>query len=254
MRFSRISISKKLVSLSWQEQRGHGTVTHVYESKDKPLPSFNGALQAFAGWSLKLLGAPPEWDDAITVTTVNLSERDGKRGIQVSFSKRVDQANGAASSITTPLMREADNLDGEIATGYYGSHIDELIEQLEVEASRYEKGERDQTEMFDKTEGQAAPKGRKKGKTDPKAGTPGEVANPGKTLPPADETLRKLLLDAGRDVPIDAIATWGSADRDKAQNWAAAQLRVKSGDLRAEAAPKEPKILLQYATPALIEA
>ena len=252
MRFSRISISKKLVSLSWQEQRGHGTVTHVYESKDKPLPSFNGALQAFAGWSLKLLGAPPEWDDQITVTTVNLSERDGKRGIQVSFSKRVEQANGAASSITTPLMREADNLEGEIATGYYGAHIDELIEQLEVEASRYEKGEREQGELLPKTEGRAPEK--KKGRKDPKAGTPGEVQNPGKNVPPADENLRKLLLDAGRDVPIDAIATWGSQDRDRAQQWAAAQLRIKSGDLRPEAAPKEPKILLQHATPALVEA
>lgn len=252
MRFSRISISKKLVSLSWQEQRGHGVITHVYDSKDKPLPSFNGALQAFAGWALKLLGAPPEWDDAITVTTVNLSERDGRRGIQVSFSKRVEQANGAASSITTPLMREADNLDGEIATGYYGKHIDDLIEILETEAERYEKGEREQGELLPKTEGQA-PK-TKKGRKDPKAGTPGEVQNPDATVPPADDNLRKLLLDAGRDVPIDAIARWTSQERDNAQRWAAGQLRVKSGDLRPEAAPKEPKCVQRDATPALIEA
>lgn len=223
MEFSRISITKKLVALSWTEERGHGTVTHEYESKDKPLPAFGGALQAFAGWALQLLGAPKEWDDQITVTTINLSEdKNGRRGIQVSISKRVEQANGASSSITTPLMREADNVDGEIATGYYGKLVEGLIEQLEHEASRYYAGEREQGEIFEKTEG-AAKKDRKptgEGRKPRNAGTPGEVMNPGAIVPPTDDELRQLLLRAGRDVPVDAIARWTSGERDGAQRWA----------------------------------
>lgn len=223
MQFSRISITKKLVALRWQEQKGHGTVTHEYESKDKPLPSFVGALQAFSGWALSLLDAPPGWTDQITVTTVNFSEdQSGRRGIQVSISKRVEQANGAASSITTPLMREADNIDGEIANGYYGKLVDGLIEQLEHEAGRYEKGEREQIEAFDKDE--TAPKKEPKvtgqGRKPRNAGTPGEVMNPDKTQVPDDDNLRQLLLRVGRDVPVDAIARWTSIERDQAQRWA----------------------------------
>lgn len=257
MRFTRISITKKLVSLSMEEQRGHGTITTVYESKDRPLPSFTASLQAFAGWALQLLEAPPKWDEQITVTTVNLSEdKNGRRGILVSISKRVEQANGAASSITTPLMREADNLDGEIANGYYGKHIDDLLTQLEAEAARYEKGEREQIEAFAKDEAapkkDRAPRGR--GNKPPRnAGTPEEVWNPDSTEPPTDDQLRQLLLRAKRDVPVDAIARWTSTERAQAQRWATEVVTAVLKNTKPRATITEPACLKKDATLPLIQ-
>lgn len=257
MRFTRISITKKEVALDWETKVGHGLITHGLVEKDRPLPAFAGALQAFAGFALALIGAPPAWDDGITVTTLNFHEdKNGRRGLQVSFSRRVDRARGASTSITTPVMWEADEPEGEIADGFYGTVVIDLIAALESEATKFQAGEREQAEMFDKTasadEGTTT-RPRVNGKARPakNAGTPGEVMNPGHTIKPDDEALRVSLLAAGRDMPVDAIASLGSNDRDKVQRWADGQARVRAGTLRADASPKEPLILKKLATPAL---
>src|SRR4051812_40256691 len=108
MRFSRISITKKAVSLSWTTQDDAGAKTeHEFESKDKPLASFASALQAFSGFALALIAAPKEWDARMRVTTLNLHEdKNGRRGLQVSFNHPVDKARGSAVSITTPTLWE----------------------------------------------------------------------------------------------------------------------------------------------------
>ncbi len=167
MRFSRISITKKDVSLSWTTSDAGAKHDHEFESKDKPLASFAGALQAFSGYALSLIGAPKEWDERMRVTTLNLHEdKNGRRGLQVSFNHPVDKARGSAVSITTPTLWEADNPDAEIADGFYGTQVLEMIELAESEALRFQKGEREkQEEIFEKPDGDdLAPRRGRKGK------------------------------------------------------------------------------------------
>ena len=63
-----------------------------------------------------------------------------------------------------------------------------------------------------------------------------------------DATLRNVLLAAGRDVPVDAIARWTSSERDDAQRWVNAALNP--GPF---AKPDEPECLKRDATPALLD-
>lgn len=258
MRFTNIRISVDEVSLDRVDKQPDGSLMTInLKNPAKPLSSFNAAMQAFSGFAVELIGAP-DWHEDVKVTSLHLSEepKTSRRGLIVTFTRRIERAKNRTVVVNTPLMHAPVDDQQGTNPGTFPAEVAEMIEIVEAEATRYWKGEREQAEMF--PEGQAAgtsdDQPSKKPRKDRKAGTPGEVVNADKNVPPADEALRKLLYDAGRDVPIDAIATWGSQDRDRAQQWAAAQLRVKSGDLREEAAPKEPKVLLKFATPALIEA
>lgn len=207
MHFTRVSITQKEVTLNYSTPReGGGVIEHELVDRAKPLASFPAALQAFAGFALQLIGAPKEWDDRLRVTTLNLhNAKDGRRGLQVSFNHPVDKARGAAVSITTPTLWEADNLEGEVADGFYGSLVHDLIEAAEAEATRYYNGEKEKQAELALVETTAKKTRGAKGVDDV-----------------TDDKLRQLLLQVERDVPMEAIARWSVTDRHAAMVWSTA--------------------------------
>ncbi len=271
MRFSKIRVNDKGVQLLWTTTDANGTTTtHDLTSAEKPTPDLPEALDAFREYVMDLLELPAKWRDQIRITTLSISDdkETNTRGLMVSATKKIAKASGRPLSITTPHMREGAE-DSTAKTGILEEEILELIAKAETAASRFVKGERAQGEIFPSDasappaagaeggEGGAPPaageddvsKARKR-RPARNAGTPGEVWNPDSTKPPTDEQLRKLCLQAGRDVPIDAIARWTSIERDRVQKWATDQLNP---DMKAENRSEEPETLKKEATPALLE-
>lgn len=268
MRFSKIRVNDKGVQLLWTTTDANGTTTtHDLTSAEKPTPDLPEALDAFREYVMDLLELPAKWRDQIRITTLSISDdkETNTRGLMVSATKKIAKASGRPLSITTPHMREGAE-DSTAKTGILEEEILELIAKAETAASRFVKGERAQGEIFPSdasappaagAEGTAPPaageddvsKARKR-RPAKNAGTPGEVWNPNSTVPPTDEQLRKLCLQAGRDVPIDAIARWASSERQKVQTWAT---MVTNPEVKPENHPEEPDVLKKDATPALLE-
>lgn len=246
MQFSKIAINSSGVHLVRQVVIGPSTEEIDLQSREKPLGSFVDALQAFGSYVNDLLDVPKAWRDKLKVTTVNLSAaKDGRRGLMVSVTYPVAKADDKVVSLTTPLILEP--MESGAGGGYTLDELHlELIETLEAEATRYVKGERLQGELFDKKTASAnakaadermaqaevastrKPKG--KGKLGGQA-APGELQNPEKTVAPSTSNLHELLKKVGKDVPVDAIERWGSADRDLAQSWAEKASKGKASSM-----------------------
>lgn len=255
MRFTKIKCNEDGVELAWTLVDANGaTTTSTYSSKEKPAPELPAALEAFKPFVMELCELPDRWRDGLVVTTLSLTEiKEGnRRGINVSVKRAVERANGAAISITTPLMKSATE-NTTTDKGVFFDDIAKLIIAAENAAVAYHNGERMQGEIFQKAEEGTDDMTKKRAaKKKPKdVGTPNEVMNRDKVVPMTDEALRKLLLSVDRDVPEDAIARMVSTDRDAAQRWAEAMIDVKNERPRHIDDLVEPEFLKASATPAL---
>lgn len=143
MRFSRISITSKTVSLSREEKDGKTNAVEeiVLKSPERPMASFDDAVQGFKAYVTGLLPfkvAP----DKLTITTLNLSEsKDGRRGLQVSCNVPIPKCDEKVISLTTPLVHE----EGEESSGESFTLSDEVMELIalaEAEAAAYVDGSR----------------------------------------------------------------------------------------------------------------
>ncbi len=239
MEFSKIKYSPHHgVALEWTIKTSEEITSSEMESTVEPLEDLPAALAAFTDYVVDLIGAP-EWKDAITVTGLSLSKtKDGRRGLIVTATKPISLASDRPLVLNMPLMTERGENTSDEATGVFGAHITALIVAAENAATRYKHGERAQTEIFpvgeqpdresegegtatSSTDGTAtgSPKRRQK----PKAGKDfipgvGEVQNPD-TVEMTHLRMRKQLLDAGYDCPLDAITGWISSERDAVNRW-----------------------------------
>lgn len=264
MRFKDIKINDDGVELTRVDSLPDGTeLSQKLTNATGPLASFMAALQAFTGYAVNLVGVP-EWAEEAKISSVHLSEqpKTRKRGLIVTFTKRIERAKNRVVVINTPLMHAPAADEEGTNPGTFEREVLNMIKAVEDEATRYWNGERDQAEMFSRKEtggeGGAAEGGegsdelaKRRGKKPPRnAGTPGEVMNPDKTKAPDDEQLRKILVAAGRDVPIDAIGRWTGTERDAAQRWAESAI---DPSVKADKRPKEPDCVMKDATPALLD-
>lgn len=227
MRFQNIKVTDAGVELERIEKGNDGSVTKTeFSNPSKPLPPFTRAMQAFAGYSVDLIGAAA-WHEEVKVSSIHLSEepKSNRRGLIVTFTRRIERAKNRVVFVNTPLMHApVDDQEGT-NPGTFPVKVADMIHDLEDEATKYWNGEREQTEIFAAPVTAAAPGdelGARRGRKSRSAGTPNEVMNADKKIPPTDEALRQLLLTADRDVPVDAIAHWNSQERDEAQRWASA--------------------------------
>lgn len=261
MRFTKIAIKADAVELIWTKVDEHGaTITTNMSSPEKPAPELPAALQAFKDFVFDLIEAPSTWRDEVRVTSLSISEeKTGKaRGLIVTAVKPVEKASGRLLVLNTPHMRQGG--DNSTSEHVLTDDIMSLVAQAEAAATAFVKGDRAQLDAFpadasavdtsDKGDQVGARRERKK-RVAKEVGTPNEVMNPDKTAAPTDDQLRAILLAAGRDVPVDAIATWTSTERDTAQRWAAAKADVKSGVARKLDDLIEPDHVQRSATPAL---
>lgn len=238
MRFKDIKINADGVELDRVEKHNDGTeLTQKMKNATAPLASFKTALQAFTGYALALIGAPAEWHDETNVSSIHLSEepKTNRRGLIVTIVRKIERAKNRVMVINTPLMHQpTEDADGT-NPGTFEREVLNMITTAEKEATRYWNGERDQTELpFESTDDLSKRRGKGRGKA----------------KPADDEVVRQLLLSAGRDVPVDAIARATSSERDAAITWAEAVV----ADPAAEGNPSEPEWIQKNATPALIEA
>lgn len=239
MRFKDIKINSDGVELDRVEKHNDGTeLTQKMKNATAPLASFKTSLQAFTGYALALIGAPKEWHDETNVSSIHLSEepKTNRRGLIVTIVRKIERAKNRVMVINTPLMHQpTEDADGT-NPGTFEREVLNMITAAEKEATRYWNGERDQTELPLESNDDLAKrrgKGRKAGK--------GESD---------DDVLRQLLLAAGRDIPVDAIARATSSERQSAQAWAEAAVDT---EIRDADRPKEPEWVQKNATPALIE-
>lgn len=263
MRFTKIAVKKDGVELSWSKIDEHGaTITTNMVSPEKPAPELPQALQAFLPFAMDLIGAPDDWSKDAIVTSLSISDEKGTpaRGLIVTAIRPIKKASGRPLVLNTPHMRQASGDTPATQTGILSDEIIELIAAAERAAESFVKGDRAQLDVFPadqsdqtKSDDQVGAKReqKKRKRTDPKAGTPEEVVNPGKSTPVDDETLRQLLLKAERDVPVDALAILTSTEHDAAQRWAEAKIDVMSGKSRHIDDLVEPEFLGKIATPPL---
>lgn len=238
MRFKDIKINADGVELDRVEIHNDGTeLTQKMKNATAPLAEFRTALQAFTGYALALIGAPKEWHDDTNVSSIHLSEepKTKRRGLIVTITRKIERAKNRVMVINTPLMHQpTEDADGT-NPGTFERTVLTMITDTEREATRYWNGERDQTDMFEGQGGGAKPRGGKGGKGKPEGD---------------DEVLRQLLLAAGRDVPIDAIARATSSERQAASAWA--ETATDPSTREADRKP-EPEWVQKNATPALID-
>lgn len=258
MRFHKIKSTENIAAFEWTEEAGKVKHGHSFESKERPAPELPNALNAFRPYVVDLLGLPEPWSEALTISSISLSEdEDGRRGLIVTAVKKVERAHGNPVVINTPLMRERGESDNA-SNGFFDEDIAELIEAAELAAEDYVvHGKRLDISMF--TPEQIAemerkanenggkkkrPKGRKLGDGQfvEDAPPPGE--------PLTDEVLRQLVATVGFDLPVDAIAQFTSSERSEVQRWAEqAQKDVAAGGEIS----RIPPVVARHATPPLIK-
>jgi hypothetical protein len=258
MRFAKIKISSEGVELDRVEQIGSASVKTTMTDSAGPLPSFRTALQAFSGYACDLLGAP-EWHESVNVSSIHLSKdsKTNRRGLMVTITRKIERAKNRVMTTNTPLMHAPGEDQEGTNPGTYPKEVADMIVNLEAEAAKYWSGEREQGEIFDRSQtekqpqdGPAPAKPRGKKNRDHIPGV-GPVMNPDATEQMTDENLRQLLLRVERDMPIDAIATLTSGERDAAQRWAAAIIESKLNNRPYTGV--EPEAIKRLATPALAD-
>lgn len=147
MRFTRIAINSKGVSLDREDVNSKTGRRHITgtESPEIPMPEFADAMQAFDPYVRSLLdGAIDLTNASLVVTTLNLSvDKNGNRGLIVTACVPVPNAQDRPLVINTPLIREgaADLLGTDDDTFVLSAEVMEMIALVEGEATKYEKGE-----------------------------------------------------------------------------------------------------------------
>lgn len=242
MRFTKIKCTAKVVELAWATKKPGGDIESVeFESPEKPLGELPDSLQQFAKYVGDLIDAPDQWDGEMVVTSLSISEtKDGRRGLIVTATRKIEKASNRVLVINTPLMNERGENTSDEASGIFDDDVLEMIAHAEACAARYHAGAREaQMDAFKGADGAPAEavitatvpaepsndiaKARKKREKKPADFVPGvgTVVNPEATVPPTSDALHDLLMRAGRDAPHDAIARWTSTD-DAAQEVRAA--------------------------------
>jgi hypothetical protein len=242
MRFNRMSITKRGVELNYELRDQHKLEEIKAFSAEPPLSSFSDAMQAFCPFVIGLLEIPENWREALTITTLNLSEdKNGNRGLIVTAVKPVANAYDRPLVLNTPLVREGGDDPSEEACVLVDEVL-ELIALAESEAERYLNGEREQRELFDGKTAETSENAKefderaahaenlstrkpRRGRGKARGPRPADtgvdfVANPGADEPVTDENLREFLLKADRDVSVEAIAKVTSSEREAAFQWA----------------------------------
>jgi hypothetical protein len=269
MRFTKISVTKKAVTLARETRGANGDVEVTeLESPERPLSAFVDALQAFKPYVRALLPftVTDEQSEKMTITTLSLSEdKNHLRGLIVTAIMPVEKAYNKPLVLNMPLVREGGENPSAEAFVLTDEVLD-LIKLAEEEATSYANGERVQGEMFTKeqrtasentkafndnsaaAEAKSTRKPRAKKNSAEVLGV-GTVYNPDKTELLDDAGLRQLLLTVERDVPVDAIARFTSSDRSLATAWAVMRQKSLLGSLKVkEVVPPEPECVKTYAT------
>jgi hypothetical protein len=239
LRFKDIKINDDGVILTRVDSLPDGTeLSQTLTNATSPLPSFWTALQAFTGYAVNLVGVP-DWAEDAKVVSVHLSEqpKTRKRGLVVTFTKRIERAKNRTVVINTPVMHAPAADEEGVNPGTFEREVLNMIKEVENEATRYWNGDRAQGELPLAPAAQTDDLTKRRGRK-----------SKGEPVEPDDEVLRKLLLAAGRDVPIDAIPRMTSSDRQAAPAWAEAAIDPSLRDR-----PAEPEWLQKIATPALLE-
>lgn len=143
MRYSKIGINKQGVTVTREDKDSKTGATReiTLRSAERPMGSFDDAVQAFKSYVMGLLPFKVP-ADGIVITTLTLSEsKDGRRGLQVSCNVPIPKCDDKVISMTTPLVLEP----GEASTGEAFTLKDDvmkLIALAESEATKYDEGER----------------------------------------------------------------------------------------------------------------
>ncbi len=254
MRFTRVKVNEKVVELDWFTKDAAGEKRETtLQSPNRPMPALIKALAAIKPFVVDLLELPEPWEEAMSITTVNLDDggKDNQRGIIVTAIKKVEKASGRVLVLNTPRMSESagdDPVDGAL-----DHDTVKLIAKLEIAATAYVNGEREQAELPlsepDKSvatgEGdQADDLGKRRRRRGQAKFIPGVGPNLGTTdavIVPEDDALRTLMLAQARDVPLEAIGRWTSSERDMVQRWL------------ADPKQPEPEALVRDATPSMFD-
>lgn len=261
MKFERISITAKGVELDYQETSGDATDTTKHECRQPPLGSFKDALQSLASYVVDLIPFLAPIKDALTVTTINLSEdKNGLRGIIVTATSPVEKAYNKPLVINTPLVREGGELALEDAF-VLSDEVLEIIGLVESEARRYLNKEygpppaakaSENTKNADQKMAEAEVGSTRKPKGRGKRGAQAEASSaPTPISDLTDAAVRQLFASVDRDVPIEAIMAASVEDRSAAIRWAELRQKELVGQLEDVFMPVEPEWLLKAATPPL---
>lgn len=256
MQFDQISVSEEKVSLVWMKPVAlNTTLAERLESADTPAPELTNAMAAFKPYVRGLVGLPDDFGERMEIRTVHLKEdeKTGLRTLQVVCILTCVGAGSKTTTFTTPLMRARGDTEG----GFFLDQIEmDLIIAVETAAEAFVKGERSQRDLFptnaeagnaELTPEQKGPPRRPKKGDFVRDGYP-VVNQEGVEL--TDERVRQYLLQVERDVPLDAIATWTTTEREKAAEWARLEaIRLTSGALHKK---KEPLVVKKAANLSLV--
>ncbi len=150
MRFTKIKYDGRRISLNYEKLRTDAEPDKFFlESNEKPLPSFNAALQKLKEHIVEICEFEHKYMSSIEVRSVTFSyggEND-TMGATITGLKTLGTAN-APLVINTPHLPEEDysgnNPGAHILTMYCVNDLKALTE----EAQRYLDGEREQESMF----------------------------------------------------------------------------------------------------------
>lgn len=155
MKFERISVTKKGVSLTHQTKSPSGaTEDVVLKSPERPYKSFEDAMQGFAPYVASLLGGilSESAEKALSITTLNFSEdKNGLRGMIVTAVIPVENADDKPLVLNTPLVREAGELALDDDRFVLSEEVLDLVGVIEKEATAYAGGKRRKPEAEPET-------------------------------------------------------------------------------------------------------
>lgn len=252
MEFDKIHFDGKRVAAEYKVGLPNGGAEDRQAHGTDPTPAFKSAFAAFKPFVIWVHSWPPDMAERLEVRGVSIKRPDDEpRGINVTALLTCPHARNSTSTINTPYLAEPPANYTGVGTGFLSAEVIGYVDELETQASLFiEKGERgEQTALELGVDGGAAKPKRGGKKKDAVVLGVGTVVNPDATEVVDDEVLRQLLLTVERDVPIDAIATWGSSDRSRAIEWAKArQLEILNSLKADERVPAEPACLLASAT------
>jgi hypothetical protein len=218
MRFTKIKCTAKSVELAWTTKKAGGDIESVeFESPEKPLGELPAALQKFVDYVGDLIDAPEQWDGEMVVTSLSISEtKDGRRGLIVTATRKIEKASNRVLVINTPLMNARGENTSADATGIFDDSVLDAIAYAEECAARYHAGAREaQMDAFKAADGAPAEavitatvpaepsndiaKARKKREKKPVDFVPGvgAVVNPEATAVPTDDPLLDQWKQAG---------------------------------------------------------
>lgn len=264
MHFDKIKFDGSTVENDYEEPLQGGGTKMTTDHGKNPSPAFKAALQAFSSFVLWVHSWPADMGDRLEVRGVTIKRSDDKpRGVIVTAVLKCPHARNSTSTINTPYLAEPpENYNGS-GDGFVPLAVRDLIDALEARATEFHDGERgdqiplalgasENTKAFADRSAAAEGKSTRKPKKNDFVPGVGEIMNPDAVVADiTDEQVRQLLMMVERDVPVDAIHTWVSSERNAAIAWATAQQKRLAGSLKpAEIAamPKEPPVIKASAT------